>query len=159
MPNTPLNKEELRDKLKNIARFKFGPFKDTVPAKIILMPSDSDPRKGNGGMQYSYDAFIDDVIELYIADRDASVREALYDELSTCETRGNYSGYVDVYVRNMTVRERQIQLKDFQSQPNAKELHGVEVKIDDKLPKNGIRFDHPDGRSEGFVLDNAKEGE
>lgn len=131
MPNTPLNKEELRDSIKNIARFKFGPFKDTVPAKIILMPSDSDPRGGNGGMQYSYDAFIDDVMELYIADRNAAVREARIEEMGLTLDRvlgdswthpnpGSEEEYFKVHVEHV-VHYLNARRSALQSQPNAKE--------------------------------------
>jgi len=31
-------------------------------------------------------------------------------------------------------------------------IFGMDVKVDPKVPQSGVRFDHPDGRSEGFTL-------
>jgi hypothetical protein len=31
-------------------------------------------------------------------------------------------------------------------------LFGMKIKTDPKVPENALRFDHPDGRSEGFIL-------
>lgn len=84
-PNTPESDTELRKALKHIARFKFGPFKNTVPAKILLMPADNDHKSNGVGMEWSYDAFIDDVVALVRKDRKAVAREAMINELRILE--------------------------------------------------------------------------
>lgn len=44
--------------------------------------------------------------------------------------------------------ELQSQLKE------NKEAFGMKMETDQKVPGNSVRFDHPDGRSEGFILGN-----
>lgn len=69
--------EELREQIEKIASFKFGPFKNTKPAKVALFPADDDHRSDGTGVAWSsYDAFIDDAIQIVHSHTDKAVAEA-----------------------------------------------------------------------------------
>lgn len=68
--------EELRKQLEKIASFKFGPFKNTKPAKVALFPADDDHRSDGTGVAWSsYDAFIDDAIQIVHSHTDKAVAQ------------------------------------------------------------------------------------
>lgn len=144
MPNTPLNKEELRNSV-------------AILISGSAMPSSRSLKKA------------DAVIELLSADRDAAVREARkQDWWVTTGLKQNGKKLLGPFATRdlalsvrtyMEIAEVPATYWVEQSQPNAKEALGMKIEVSDKVPENGIRFDHPDGGSQGFILGNAKEGE
>jgi hypothetical protein len=146
MDCTPLDSGELREKLEadvrgiNIGR-EYGynnPLMHLVDERVIRVIADFVDSYAQAKVEEAKEVALH-VEVMYLSDiaRAVGLLQGL--------------GHPDEYLE-----KRLAQLKASHKQEKLGNVHGADIVTDEKLPADCIRFDHPDGRSEGFAFKQEK---